>query len=60
MPPVWQALSSIFGAVFDRTCVRPLNAAFYDATGRYAVAEAPDRATKTDEELRLIIFSIHE
>ena len=37
MPPVWQALSSIFFGVFDRTCVRPLRVAFYDATGRYAV-----------------------
>jgi len=26
-----------FGRVFDRTCVRPLNVAFDDATGRYAV-----------------------
>jgi hypothetical protein len=40
MPPVWQALSSIFGGVFDRTCVRPLDVAFYDATGRYAVRKA--------------------
>ena len=37
MLPVWQTLSSIFGGGFDRTCVRPLNLAFYDATGRYAV-----------------------
>ena len=40
MPPVWQALSSIFGGAFDRTCVRPLIVAFYDATGRYAVRKA--------------------
>ena len=26
-----------FGRAFDRTCVRPLNVAFHDATGRYAV-----------------------
>lgn len=24
-----------FGGVFDRTCVRPLSVAFYDATGRF-------------------------
>ena len=40
MPPVWQALSSIFCGVSDRTCVRPLNVAFHDATGRYAVRKA--------------------
>ena len=40
MPPVWQALSSMFRRVFDRTCVRPLSVALHDATGRYAVRKA--------------------
>ncbi len=40
MPPVWQALSPIFGGVFDRTCVRPHDVVFYNATGRYAVRKA--------------------
>lgn len=39
MPPVWQALSSIFCRVSDRTCVRPLNVAFYDATGGSCCSE---------------------
>lgn len=39
MPPVLQAISSIFGGVFDRTCVRPLSVAFYDATGGSCCSE---------------------
>lgn len=39
MPPVWQVLSSIFGGVFDRTCLMPLNVALYDATGGSCYSE---------------------
>ena len=38
--PCLASIIFIFGGIFDRTCVRPLRVAFYDATGRYAVRKA--------------------